>query len=271
MSQTTTTKKKPNIVPKARKKIVHAVKTFEGESSFVVPSRGTLVDTNSDTIIAQSGAGGAVDVVGVNEEFANLISVPPTCSPAGPAPPLPPSGPSTPTCSGPWTGGGGGTTSGGTTSGPTCSGGTTTTPPPTPPVCGPWTGGGGTTQTGTSTPPPSNNPPIATNNNGNNNTQPATTFIFVPPAWNGNATSNDQMGTIATEPDITNAPAPAATPASTPMMGGGFGGGGGGSMAPEAMGDGTGQSFFQKNKMLIGGLLILGIVGYLVMHKQKTA
>lgn len=251
-----TKNREPNIVPKKRN-IVHKVKTFEGESAFVVPSSNTLVDEQNDTIIAQSGGVGGVDVLGVNEEFANLVNVP-TCSgptPSGPVTPLPPSGPTSPTCSGPITSGGGGT-SGGTTTPPT---GPTGGPTP-PPVCGPSTGGGGVTPIGTTTPPTT---PSTTS--GGSTSNPTPTFIFVPSGSGILSGGGEQTGSVWIPPICT--PAPVATPA--PIMGGGFGGGGG--MLPQQESMGAEPSFLQKNKMLIGGLLILAILGYVITQHKKQA
>jgi len=253
--------RQPNIVPKKKRQIIQKVKTFQGEANFIVPSRSTLVDEQNDTIISQSGAGG-VDVMGVNEEFANLINVP-TCGggmPSGPVTPLPPSGPSTPTGSGPTTTSGGGGTSGGTTTTPSGGGGTPTPPP----VCGPSTGGGGVTPIGPTTTPPTNTPPPT------NGTAPTPTFIFVP---SGSGILNSGGGGTQTgtwiPPVCTSEPV--ATPKTPVSTGGGFGGGGGGGMLPQQEGMGAQPSFFQKNKMLIGGLLILAILGYVITQHNKKA
>ncbi len=246
-------KKQPDIVRKKRN-IVHKVKTFDGEATFIVPSRNTLVDEQNDTIIAQSGVGG-VDVIGVNEEFANLTNAP-TCGgpvPSGPVTPLPPSGPTSPTCSGPITSGGGGGTSGGTT-----------TPPTGGPTGGPITsGGGGGTSGGTTTPPTT--PPSTTS--GGNTTPTPTTFIFVPSGSGilNSGVGGDQSGSVWNQPICTSTPV--TTP--TPVMSGG--GGGGGGMLPQQEGMGAEPSFLQKNKMLIGGILILAILGYVITQRKKQA
>lgn len=237
----------PDIIPTKKKKIVHKVKTFQGESDFIIPNGNTMIDTDNDTIIT-SGVGG-VDVVGVNDNYANMINVP-TCN-TTPSTPTPTTPPSTPICSGgtPPTSSGPTTTTGG---GP-ITGGPSTTPPT--PICS-----GGTTPTTTtgggpitSTPPPST--PTGPTNAGSSGVAP--TFILLP-----------NVGTITSGDVPTFTPTPSATPTGTPV----FSGGGGGGIAPsEQGGEEMQQGFFEKNKMLIGAMLIAGIAIYFIAKNKKQS
>jgi hypothetical protein len=254
----------PNIVPMGGKNIVQKVKTFKGESSFIVPNKNTMIDVKNDTIIADSSDMGGVSVVGIQDDYANLTNLP-SCTVN--------IGTGGPTAGGGTTTGGGGTTTGG----PISSGPTTGGPITSGPTGGPTTGGpigsgpttGGpissgpvsctttTSPVGTPTTPPSGSPigsgpvpPVA---------GPAT--IYVPVLTSGGfSTGGLDFGAPAV-------PVPAPTPTV-----GGFGGGGiGGAMEGMPTGEAP-QSFLERNKWYIGGALLAALAAvYLIRQRAKKA
>lgn len=292
----------PNIVPMGGKNIVQKVKTFKGESSFIVPKGNTMIDAENDTIVADSSGTGGVSVVGLKDDYANLTNAP-SCTVnigSGPASGGPiSSGPtgggtttggpigvggSTPTTGGPIssgpTGGGGTTTGGPIGPGPTGGGGTTGGPITSPP-----TGGGGTTTGGPIGSGPTTGGPIGS---GPVSCTTTTTPIGsgpTPPSGSpiGSGPVPTVVGPVTYVPVFTGgafsstgvdygAPSvPVAAP--TPTVGG-FGGGGGGGIggAMEGMPDtGMPQSFLERNKWLIGGLLIGAIAVYVIRQRKIKA
>lgn len=297
----------PNIVPMGGKNIVQKVKTFEGESSFIVPKGTTMIDTQNDTIIADSSGMGGVSVVGLKDDYANLTNAP-SCTVnigSGPASGGPVSsgptggggtttggpigaGGSTPSTGGPIssgptggpittppTGGGGTTTGGPIGPGPTGGGGTTGGPITSPP-----SGGGGTTTGGPIGSGPTTGGPIGS---GPVSCTTTTTPIGsgpTPPSGSpiGSGPVPTVVGPVTYVPVFTGGPfsstgvdygAPSVpVPAPTPTVGG-FGGIGG---AMEGMPDtGMPQSFLERNKWLIGGLLIGAIAVYVIRQRKIKA